>query len=653
MLSSSSESGVQKAELQRIGESQPKLFYERYGLLENPFGMTPNPRYLYQSRTHAEARSSLVIGIEYRVGFQALIAPPGMGKTTILFSLLEQFGNDSTACLFQSQGAPSDFLRCLISELEGEAPDSDLVRMQETLNQLLIREHRAGRRTIVVIDEAQNLDISVLETVRLLSNFETPSEKLLQIILAGQPQLAQRLATPELAQLYQRIPIRTTLNRFDLEDTRNYIEHRLRVAGYDGPPLFTSAAVRSIFERSGGVPREINTLCFNALLLVTAAAQKQVDSDILREVVADLELDPIRFTEAGPRNTSSVQTADVPGLGDTPADLPATIVDNIRKAAVPGSKTDADDDIACAALSERPALSDSDFSFLSREKGACEGADENAKEVKAKDHKTDGVALSATEVAGASGGETEAAHNATELPLLTPNSVDPQGVNDATPPLHFSRMGTSSGLHEQGASVTDSRWITATADLAIACSLVIIGLFILSLMRGVNVGSPASKSLPAKSLAQQGKGNTQDGRGLLGDAALGRDKSPALPSIAVVLSLEDEPGSVSESMPTVVPGADLDRQARLVGNIVPARLIRMVKPVYPPTALKTQSQGDVVLHVMVDQNGVVRNVRFVSGPEIFASAAVDAVELWRYRPAQVDGQPLAWETSMTIKFSLR
>jgi general secretion pathway protein A len=289
----SDERGPQKTEPQPIGGSRPKLLYERFGILENPFGVTPNPRYLYQSRTHAEARSSLIIGIQYRVGFQALIAPPGMGKTTILFNLLEQSRNVRTACLFQFQGDSRDLLRYLILELSGQTPDSNLAGMQDTLNQLLIRENRAGRQTIVIIDEAQNLDISVLETLRMLSNFETPSEKLLQIILAGQPQMVQRLATPELAQLYQRIPIRTTLIPFDLEDTRNYIEHRLRIAGYQGPPLFRPAAVQSIFERSGGVPREINTLCFNALLLATAAGKKQIDLEILHEVAADLKFNPM------------------------------------------------------------------------------------------------------------------------------------------------------------------------------------------------------------------------------------------------------------------------------------------------------------------------------------------------------------------------
>jgi len=353
----SDEREPQKSGLQPVDGARSQLFYERYGILENPFGVTPNHRYLYQSRTHAKARSSLIIGIQYRVGFQALIAPPGMGKTTTLFNLLEQFSNVRTAYLFQFQGDSRDLLRYLILKLAGEAPDSDPMRMQETLNQLLIRENRAGRQTIVIIDEAQNLDISVLETLRLLSNFETPSEKLLQIILAGQPQMAQRLATPELAQLYQRIPFRTTLIPFDLEDTRNYIEHRLRIAGYQGPPLFTPAAVQSVLEHSGGVPREINTLCFNALLLATAARQKQVDLEILHEVVADLELHPIRCnTETFPRDVPGVQTADVRGLADAAADPTATSIDKIREAAVPGAKAEADDVCTRPTASEEVEL---------------------------------------------------------------------------------------------------------------------------------------------------------------------------------------------------------------------------------------------------------------------------------------------------------
>jgi len=149
---------------QPVGRLRPEWLYGRYGMRESPFGMTPNPRYLYESRTHAEARSSLIVGIECGAGFQALIAPPGMGKTTILLSVLELFKDVArTAFLFQIQGDSRDFLRYLLLDLGCDAHDSDRVRMQDALNQLLIREHRAGRHTIIVIDEAQSLHVSVLE----------------------------------------------------------------------------------------------------------------------------------------------------------------------------------------------------------------------------------------------------------------------------------------------------------------------------------------------------------------------------------------------------------------------------------------------------------------------------------------------------------
>ncbi len=335
----------QKAEPQPVIGLLSKLLNERYGILENPFGVTPNPRYLYQSKTHAEARSSLITGIECGVGFQSLIAPPGMGKTTILFDVLGRFNKVArTAFLFQVHGDSYGFLRYLISELGSETHHSDLVHMQDTINELVIRERRAGRQTIIIIDEAQSLNTSVLETVRLLSNFETPTEKLLQIILAGQPQLAQRLANPEMAQLRQRISMLTTLIPFDLEDTRNYIEHRLTIAGYKGPPLFTSAAVRFIWERSGGVPREINTLCFNALLLAQAVEQKQVDSVILNEVVADLDLDRIRFNPGTPPSgMRGVQTANGLSLGNTAENPPVTSIDKTCKAADSDGNAEADD----------------------------------------------------------------------------------------------------------------------------------------------------------------------------------------------------------------------------------------------------------------------------------------------------------------------
>ena len=439
------EPGPEKAKLQPISGLLPKLLNEWYGILENPFGVTPNARYLYESKTHAEARSSLIVGIESGIGFQALIAPPGMGKTTILLQVLERFKDVArTALLFQIHGDSHDFLRYLLSELGSDAPDSSATRLQEAINQLLVREFRSGRRVIVVIDEAQSLDTPVLETIRLLSNFETQSEKLLQIILAGQPQLAQRLVNPEMAQLNQRISIVTTLIPFGLKDTSNYIEHRLKIAGYQGPPLFTSAALRLIWERSGGVPREINTLCFNALLLARTVEQKQADSDILHEVVQDLDLDRIRFnTETRARSWEVLQNGNGLRSGNAAEDPPGTSIDKICKAAVPGAKAEADeagtrptafDGVDPVQLGTIAAEIVSTNRGEEAEQADVPGAGPESDEVVGRaflpdrpaltiHRKTNVATFADTRIAGALSCDTEAAGSSTDAPHVTPKAL--------------------------------------------------------------------------------------------------------------------------------------------------------------------------------------------------------------------------------------
>src|ERR1700704_3805628 len=180
------------------------MFLDFFGLREQPFGVTPDPRYLYLGPGHREALASLYYGIEANRGFLSLIARPGMGKTTLLFHLLAKFDRTArTAFLFQTQCSSREFMRFLLAELGYETADHDFVRMHEEFNKHLLQEARAGHRFIVVVDEAQNLDPSVLETIRLLSDFETPRAKLLQIVLAGQPELADKLASRNMAQLRQ------------------------------------------------------------------------------------------------------------------------------------------------------------------------------------------------------------------------------------------------------------------------------------------------------------------------------------------------------------------------------------------------------------------------------------------------------------------
>jgi len=320
------------------------MFLEFYQLQEQPFGVTPDPRFLYFSQSHREALASLSYGIETGRGFLAFIAKPGMGKTTLLFHLLENLRNSArTAFLFQTQCDSRELFRYLMADLRLDTKDQDVVRMHNQLNEVLLREAQAGKRVVLIIDEAQNLEDSVLETVRLLSDFETPRAKLLQIILAGQPELADKLARPGLLQLKQRIATLTHLDPLTPEEANCYIDHRLSAAGYTsenqqdfldvcrsymdskpspagykGYPLFTADARKLIVEHSGGIPRIINHLCFNALSLGYALKKKRIDAAIVKEVVADMDVVPLVSEQHAPHEPVPPSPPAAPPLSYLP-----------------------------------------------------------------------------------------------------------------------------------------------------------------------------------------------------------------------------------------------------------------------------------------------------------------------------------------------
>lgn len=268
------------------------MFLNFYRLRDQPFGVTPDPRYLYFSPGHREALASLFYGIETGRGFLSLIAEPGMGKTTLLFQLLQRWkGYVHSAFLFQTQCDSRELVRYLLDDLGLKSDGEDIVRMHSELNDFLYRETKAGRRVVVFIDEAQNLSDTVLETVRLLSDFEAPDKKLLQIILAGQPELEERLSRRGLAQLRQRLAIQARLEALPPNEVARYISHRLEVAGYEGAELFTPGALGLIAERSRGIPRLVNHLCFNALSLGCAQQEHRIDSELVKEAAKDLTMD--------------------------------------------------------------------------------------------------------------------------------------------------------------------------------------------------------------------------------------------------------------------------------------------------------------------------------------------------------------------------
>jgi type II secretory pathway predicted ATPase ExeA len=290
-----------KAEYERGVE---EMFLEYYGLNEQPFGVTPDPRFLYLGTKHLQALAALTYGTESNRGFLTLIAKSGMGKTSLLFQYLDGLRNKArTAFLFQTIGDARDLMSYLLADLGLDGAGKDLPEMHSILNQVLIEEMRAGRRFVLVIDEAQNLDEKVLESVRLLSNFETPWMKLMQIVLAGQPQLADRLAKPSMAQLRQRVSFSIRIERLTREEVDAYVDHRLWVAGYKGSSLFSVGARTLLAERSEGIPRNINNMCFCAMSHGWATKAQTIDREMMRDVLADLDpVSPNEKTDFPPKS---------------------------------------------------------------------------------------------------------------------------------------------------------------------------------------------------------------------------------------------------------------------------------------------------------------------------------------------------------------
>ena len=269
------------------------LYQTHFGLSQAPFNITPDPTFLFLSASHREGLAQLSYGIKARKGFVVLTGEVGTGKTTLIHALLNELnGTCQTALIFNAITNSVDLLRCICEEfrlVEPTAARKDSHDYLVLLNEFLLGLYRKGENCALIIDEAQTLSAEVLESVRLLSNFETSKDKLLQILLVGQPELAVRLSSPDLRQLKQRVTLRHHLRTLTMDECRDYIENRLQVAGGNGS-IFNPKAIEHIHIYSGGVPRLVNVLCDNAMLTGYALGKKEIDAGIIREVADDLGL---------------------------------------------------------------------------------------------------------------------------------------------------------------------------------------------------------------------------------------------------------------------------------------------------------------------------------------------------------------------------
>jgi general secretion pathway protein A len=265
------------------------VYTEFFGLNEKPFAITPDPRYLYMSARHTDALAHLIYGISESGGFIQLTGEVGTGKTTLIRSLLEQLpAKADIALILSPQLTTLEFLQTISEELGNPVPREYSVKAQiDNLNAYLLRVHSQGRRVVLIVDEAQTLSPELLEQVRLLTNLETAKQKLLQIILIGQPELRTLLDRPEMRQIAQRITGRYHLEPLSREDTAAYVRHRMRVAGAQSD-VFTSTAIRELYKRSRGIPRLINVIADRALLAAYTQDRRAVDAKLVTRAASEV-----------------------------------------------------------------------------------------------------------------------------------------------------------------------------------------------------------------------------------------------------------------------------------------------------------------------------------------------------------------------------
>ncbi len=609
--------------------SSPLLNF--YALREQPFGPSPDPRFIYGTSSHRRAAELLRFGVENQLGFSTLVAEPGLGKTTLLFELLESYQNLANAAfVFSTQGSGVELLRHILLELR--VPDvefeTDTIRLHKCFTELVASRAKA-RPILIVVDESQNLSDEALEALRLLSDFETPGRKLIHIVLAGQTQLAEKLQRPVLQQLAQRIMTFASLERMTAQDTSGYILHRLSVAGCQAR-VFSPSALAEIAAESKGTPRLVNRICVNAMQAGYERGLSQIGAALIREVACNLDVG--RELERASIAIPAVQK----DVGHARATVRCAAAANGLSPLTPNRDPIGAKHFAPlhSPLPQTRAIRE--FAIpkaVKPEERLVHGAGARRKKMiplfagVASIVLAGGFALRTFLISEASRGNSSPDRGTQTKTTLNRGETD-KGAS--------STAGPSSIAAKTRETRTDPERMTAAPGGATP--------------KQRQTSSDVTDSTPGESSADEVTILPASNKTM---SVVQAEKAEAF---AVPPPLPERPEDVVGGERAVLSDALVALHPQSPTLATPThqtrigRAVRVVNPTYPELARDAGIRGDVQLMVRVSPKGDVQDIRVVRGNPLLAREAKRAVQQWRYQPSYVNGIAVPIDIPVTLRF---
>ena len=623
-----------------LARSEQENFLRHFRFRESPFGVTPDPEFLFWTQMHNAALQSIVSSIESNRGFSVLLGDPGTGKTSLLFHLLAQYRESArTAFIFQTQCKPHDLVRHIASELDLEVPRRDEVSLHQKLNGMLLEEARAGRKVLIVIDEAQNLQASSFEAVRLLSDFETGHSKLLNIVFSGSPQLGATLQAPELSQLTQRISTVAWLQPFREDEVTDYVRFRLAVAA-SGPVegLFSSESLAEIGCRSQGVPRVINAICYRSLMLAYTQGQASVSRELVRKAAKDLDL-----SEPGSRDSKAALQFQKFESAPHSNGGPGSIATRNEQSPSPLAHTFVET-VPLARADAKNFAPTPQSSSAAKHHESGEG-----QPVPAKADQRGRIGVPAIIWLKTAGWHRYRSTRVIAALVLLACA---------------SWVGWNQLRAKPGTSEKDSMQRQAQPPTpAIKMDQINNGVPVSAAQQPNRVATalPPTNSNTHQSAGDQSPPSTNVGPNLLIPSKIQSQSAtpvePSSPNIAVSMST---PSTNLARLATAGLAASPRFEAREVTGSSGPRAsfslqpVKIVKPEYPDRARLWHIEGEVQVELTIDRNGSVRRVHALSGNATLAQASEEAARQWKYAPYTGNDQtafPAVTRVQFNFKFN--